>query len=89
MKYAAIAISLLLAGCASTPETGELERQALETGDWSAIERIERIADKRRRQADPDGICAVSQTYFCESFGSMEKCSCMSPSVARAKYYGR
>lgn len=89
MKYAAIAISLLLVGCASSPETEELERQALETGDWSAVERRERVADKRRRQVSPDQGCADTQMVFCESLGSMEKCSCMSPAVARAKLYGR
>jgi hypothetical protein len=89
MKIVAIAISLLLVGCASTPETEEMARQALETGDWSEVERIERVADKRRRQVDPVQSCADTHMYFCESLGSLEKCGCVSPAVARAKLSGR
>ncbi len=51
MKGIAISgLLLLLGGCASFASLEELEAQAMLTGDWSAVERRERIIARREAQ---------------------------------------
>ena len=67
---------LLLGGCGSYQTLEELERQAFVTGDWSEVNKRERIIAKRRNRM---GLaCGSGTTQYCESWGASERCTCVS-----------
>ena len=82
MKALGLAILLmLLGGCGSYQTLEELEKQAFASGDWSAVERRERILAKRRARSG--NICSSGATQYCESWGNSTRCSCMSVEALR------
>ncbi len=72
-----------MAGCASTqPSMAELEAEALETGDWSAVERRERMQAKGFAGI-PD--CPGRMIATCERFGVQQRCTCLTQAAARSR----
>ena len=76
MKIACILILALVAGaCAAPPTLEELEFEALQTGDWSAVERREKSIERRaerHRMSCPNGLIE-----YCESRGGPGRCECV------------
>lgn len=69
----------LLAGCGTTVPLAELERHALLTGDWSAVEAREQQIARRAARRGPK--CPGGQVGYCESSFGHERCACVDSSV--------
>ena len=82
MKMLGLAILLLtLGGCGTYQTLEELEKQAFATGDWSAVEKRERIIAKRRLRSG--STCGHGSTQYCEKWGSTTRCTCMTSETLR------
>ena len=83
-----VAVLVLLAGCGTVTPLEELERQALITGDWSAVEARERM-NERRRMRSGNNSCPGGFVAYCEGYGGQMECTCMtSQSVQRSLALG-
>ncbi len=77
---AALAV-LLLSGCGSLQSMEELERQAMLTGDWSAVEQRERILARREEQRGLQ--CPSGHVSYCERTVGRADCRCISNEAMR------
>lgn len=75
MKVWVILGVLCLSGCGSFVTMEELERQAALSGDWSAVEKRERIIAKRRARRGPS--CPRGLVAACEHRAGDIRCSCV------------
>ena len=66
---------LLLCACAERKTLRELEVEALQTGDWSAVERREK--KMAELQAKREANCKPNQTLVCETLASTSRCYCI------------
>jgi len=88
MKVAVLVISaLLVAGCGSMPSMEVLEQQAFLTGDWSAVEKRERMIERRKMRNG--NICPAGHVAVCESFGGTDRCSCVERDSVYSVIFGR
>lgn len=78
---------LLVTGCGSYHTMEELEHQAMLTGDWSAVEKRERIIARRKARSGYN--CPNGQVAVCDSMMSSERCTCMESDNIRALMLGR
>ncbi len=79
MKYTGILILLLgltLGGCAAGPSLEELEHQAMLSGDWSAVEKRERLIREREARRGPQ--CDSGYVAYCERRFGDTRCVCVS-----------
>jgi len=76
MKGLIVAWALLLAGCAQVKTLEELEFAALESGDWSAVEKREKNMERRKRQRGMS--CGRNKIALCEQRVRGPVCSCQS-----------
>jgi len=75
---------VLLSGCGSFTPLEQLEAEALLTGDWSAVEKRERIIQKRKARA---GIqCPSGFIGLCEPYMGANRCSCVQSDVIHALF---
>ncbi len=74
-KVLAFLAALLLTGCGSMPSLEQLEDQALLSGDWSAVEKRERLIARRIANRGPQ--CPVGMVAFCEKRGVQKRCGCV------------
>lgn len=84
MRLLSLLAILLITGCGTVTPMAELERQALLTGDWSEVEKRERILVRRnmnRSMACPNGYIG----YCTENYGQ-PSCSCVERDVIRAAF---
>ena len=82
-----LAVLLLLTGCASVKSLEQLEYEASVSGDWSEVERRERVLARR---AEKDGLnCPAGYVSFCDRFGGDQKCGCVSREGMRDIFAGR
>lgn len=75
--YRVVVLAALFAigACADTRTLEELEREAMETGDWSAVERREKkLAEQQARR---EAGCRTTETLVCETLASDSKCYCV------------
>ncbi len=72
------AVVLLLAGCASRPTLEELEAEAAITGDFSRIERYNKV-DRAMNKVDANPVCKNGYVLVCHTKAERENCSCNSP----------
>ena len=72
---AILGLLVFLGGCASITPLEELERQAMLTGDWSAVERRERIIAKRAARNGPK--CPPGAVALCVDNVGGDRCSCV------------
>lgn len=79
--------AFFVVGCGSYTPMEELEQQALLTGDWSAVEKRER-RDARRKMRSGN-FCPAGLVAVCESYVSMDRCSCVEADNVRAILMGR
>ncbi len=77
---AALAVSTL-SGCSSFQSMEELERQAMLTGDWSAVEQRERIL--ARREEERGLQCPSGHVSYCEKYVGRSECRCISNDAMR------
>ncbi len=74
--FAVVAVLVLLAGCGTVTPLEELERQALRSGDWSAVEARERMLERRRmRSGNYD--CPSGHVAYCVGYAVRVECTCM------------
>ena len=73
---------LTLSGCASRPTMEELEKEAMRTGDWSAVEERQRM-DRKMGRYVPGQECPNGKALFCEKKGEREECTCVSANILR------
>ncbi len=82
MKVIVILSFVFLAGCSGYMTLEELEAQAVQTGDWSEVEKRERIIARRKVRT---GIaCPPGTTGYCVTNFGAESCTCMESSAIRA-----
>jgi hypothetical protein len=74
MRQIALFVVLTLAGCSSLTSLEELEAEAIATGDWSEVERRERVLREQKRTAEFD--CPDGMTLVCIDNGGGEECVC-------------
>lgn len=88
MKIIGVLILGILAGCSSYMSLGELEDEAIRTGDWSAVERRELILDRR---AGGQGVaCPRGSMSYCETWAGVKNgCRCVPRSEFREFLAGR
>ena len=77
---------LLTVGCGHIATLEELENQALITGDWSEVERRERIIARRKARRGP--VCPKGYMAYCESMMAGKNCSCISKDTMASLMYG-
>ncbi len=81
MKGLLVLSVALLVGCADLKTLEELELAALESGDWSAVERRERALAKRRARAA--NSCPRGYILVCGSRVMQKECYCSSHDSVR------
>lgn len=74
MKILSILVAAFLIACESQPTMQELEDEALRTGDWSAVEQKDRMAE--RMQIAPELKCPEHLIRICIQNGEHEECYC-------------
>ncbi|MDJ0939442.1 MAG: hypothetical protein QNJ00_06735 [Woeseiaceae bacterium] len=80
--FFALGAALFLFGCAPSQTLEELEAQAAITGDWSAVEKRERIMARRDARRPPS--CPAGTMSYCESSIGQLRCACVDKSTMRA-----
>ncbi len=72
-----ILLSFVLVGCAGRPTLEELEKQALVTGNWSAVESREHLLLRRKMSAGSQ--CPTGEIGICTSmYVGDNRCKCVS-----------
>ncbi len=59
---------LFLAACTAQPSLEELEKEAMFSGNWTAVEQREQAEQRRREKAESN--CSTGQTTFCVKKGT-------------------
>lgn len=71
--------SAMTAACAPLPTLEELESEALQTGDWTAVEKRERLIAKRNARRPLQ--CPTGTVSYCERHVGRLECQCVSRST--------
>ena len=85
--FVLVLTALLVTGCGTYMSMEQLEQQALLTGDWTAVEKRERTV--LRRKLRHGNVCPAGQVAVCESFASVDRCTCVESSSLRTVLAGR
>jgi hypothetical protein len=83
MKIPGILLLVFLVGCSSQPSLDELEAEALETGNWTAVEEREKLL--RRTGRLPKMNCREGTMLMCVDDTGKETCECLSQSAIAGK----
>ena len=78
MKVLRVVVLCLLVGCAARTPLAELEEEALMTGDWSKVEKHEKMNRQMNRVLD-EPACPRGLALACHAKGEKEVCDCVSP----------
>jgi len=70
---------ILLTGCAATTPLEQLEAEALVSGDWSAVNKRERLIASRNLHANLR--CPAGTIGYCKSFRLTKRCSCVDSKI--------
>lgn len=82
-----LGVCLLTAACGNYQTLEELEQQALITGDWSEVEKRERIIAKREARRALN--CPSGYMAYCESMMANKRCTCVNKEIMASVLYGR
>ncbi len=82
-----LAVLLFVTGCASTKSMDQLELEASISGDWSEVEKRERILARRKEREGPN--CPNGYISFCEQVGGAKNCGCVTRQGMRDIFAGR
>jgi hypothetical protein len=74
-------LALVITACAPRPSLKELEEQAMVSGDWTAVEYREEMAENRLEKSGPD--CPRDLVKVCIEAGPAADCHCARPSGGR------
>ena len=75
MRYLILLLALCLTGCVQTATLDELKAEAMQTGDWSEVERREKIIARR---IESRGVsCPIGYSSYCENFALEQRCACV------------
>ncbi len=86
MRVLVLVMVLGLSGCVATPSLEELEQQAMQTGDWSAVEQRERMMERRKARRGPK--CGDGLIGYCQSSFGRERCTCVAGTTLRDAFQG-
>ncbi len=75
MKFTVLLGFLFLTACASVPTLDELEQRAMLTGDWTEVEKREKIIARRTAARGP--ICPAGSVPLCVNGVGKNKCTCV------------
>ena len=75
MKGIIILALALLAGCTSYTPLKQLEDEAMLSGDWSLVEKRERIIARSQKRLGPQ--CQDDEISFCHTTGGGTYCECV------------
>ena len=81
-----LVLVLLLAGCAGRLTLAELTSEAMASGDWSEVEKRERVI--ARSNALFGQRCPEGRLLLCEEDGGGRVCECVSRSAGAGKVRG-
>ena len=84
VKFVGILALCLLVGCSTRPTIEELEAEALDTGDWSAVEKRQRM-DEKWGVVKSDSACRGDKVEICQTKSKQEFCDCVSPHDLRRR----
>jgi len=84
MKFVGVIALCLLVGCTARPTLEELETEALDTGDWAAVEKRERM-NKRMNVVQSESACRGDKVEICQTRSAQEVCDCVSPHDLRPR----
>lgn len=73
-----------LTACAARPTMEQLEQEAMETGDWSAVEQRQ-VMDRRMGIVNSEGQCPDGRVLLCDKKGQKEECECVLSHTIRAR----
>jgi len=82
MKGLVILTMALLVGCAEVRTLEELELAAMQSGDWSAVERRERAVARRAQRGST--LCPSGSIPVCDQRPGETRCHCTSQEDLRA-----
>ena len=82
MKVLLLLGVFFLTGCMSMPTLEELEEQAFLTGDWTEVEKREKLIAKRDLIRGPQ--CPAGTTAYCEQRLTQKRCGGVSNAEMRA-----
>ncbi len=81
MRVLVLLGAMLVAGCGSFASMEELEREAMLTGDWSAVEQRERVLARREER---EGLsCPQGHVSYCERYVGSTNCKCITNDTMR------
>jgi len=76
MKVAILISALILGACSSMSSSlEELEAEAMVSGDWSEVEKRERILQRQNQGSNMD--CPSGMTLVCIDGGAGSECQCV------------
>jgi hypothetical protein len=75
----------MVISCAARRPLAELEAEAIQTGDWSAVERYKYIDYKMGKITD-DQVCKNGYVLYCQATGKNVECTCASPLDPALRY---
>lgn len=87
MRAILLAVIMILGGCAASVPMAELERQAMLTGDWSAVEKRERQLARRAERNGPG--CGRGFVSYCVDTGGYDRCTCITGQNLRDMFSSR
>lgn len=80
-------MACMATGCASVKTLEELEMEAAVTGDWSEVEKRERLIARRNPAAALS--CPTGYVAYCEKYVGDQRCGCVSRRVMQNIFAGR
>ena len=91
MKVFGVLILLLffVVGCAPMKSLEQLENDAMLTGDWSAVEKRERMIARKAERQGVKHQCPVGYISFCQTFAGRDQCGCVTRQGMRDLFAGR
>lgn len=75
MRIGLILVLGILTGCTAQQTLEELEAEAAITGDWSEVEKRERVIARRKARLGAE--CPNGYISYCESWGGEKRCGCV------------
>ncbi len=80
-------LAFALTACTAAPTMEQLEYQAMLTGDWTEVEKRERILE--RRASRQSSQCPPGTVSYCERAIGDNRCACIDEDALRRIFVGR
>lgn len=86
MRLIVLFAVLGLSACGTTPSLEELEQQAMISGDWSEVEKRERMMMRREARREPR--CGDGMISYCQTSFGRDRCACVASAIVRNTFEG-